>query len=591
MIPADNTSRFPAPARTIESGPWRLQLRGDELADIEYRGHPVLRAIRPVVRDHDWRTLAPAVEAVTFDDGGTFTLRLTVRFAGFGAEYSADLTVSFSGNDLRVTFEGTAPSDFRSNRIGLVVLHRPDDAGRDVTVSAPGGTRTESAFPADISPHQPFVDIAAMAWDRDGTAFRLEFTGDVFETEDQRNWTDASFKTYSTPLSRPYPVTVHAGDRVQQSICLTAQPAAANPGPAEQGPAEQAADAVSAEPADNVLTVRRHIQSKVPALGTSASRSAARLGVVPGLDALIVELPSDVTRASELLQPAVRQAAELGAPLDVRIAAGGGADVGPVLDLLPLGKVARLGVFSSDRHVTEPELWEELRSEAQRRGFTGTRLAGARSHFTELNRRQDVLPRDAGALTYSITPQMHATEVPHIVDSVPMQRLTARNALRIGAGKPLHIGPVTLKARFNAVSTDGAYDARTAEAMTTDPLQAEDFAAAWLLGSIAALTLPGVESVSYFEASGPRGLIADDGTPTPAFRVFEKLAALRGAGVLQVDGDVPGLVLYPVSTDAGVLLFAANLTAAPLSVAVRLEDGGAQTFDIPAWQHTTRPLG
>lgn len=578
MIFAENTSRFPVPARTIESGPWRLQLRGDELADIEYRGHPVLRAIRPVVRDHDWRTLTPVVESVTAGSDAS-ALRLTVRFTGFGAEYSAELVVGVSGNDLTVAFDGTATGGFRSNRIGLVTLHRPDDAGRSVTISAPDGTRTESAFPTGISPHQPFLDIAAMGWERDGTAFTLAFSGDVFETEDQRNWTDASFKTYSTPLSRPFPVSVHAGDRVRQSIRLTATPTGEVP------------ELFSAEPAEDVLTVRRQVQGRVPALGTSASRSAARPGIVSGLDALTVELPSDEAGARKILQHAVRQAAELGAPLDVRITAAGPAGVAPVLDLLPLKNVARLGVFSSDSHVTEPDLWEELRSEARRRGYPGELIAGARSHFTELNRRQDILPGDADALTYSITPQMHATEVPHIVESLPMHRLTALNALRIGAGKPLHIGPVTLKARFNAVSTDGAYDARTVAAMTTDPLQGEEFTATWLLGSIAALSLPGVESLSYFEASGLRGLIAEDGTPTPAFRLFEKLAALRGAEVLETPHSVPGLVLYPVSAGSGVVLFAANLTAEPLSVAVRLEDGGANTLDIPAWQHTALRLG
>ena len=30
----------------------------------------------------------------------------------------------------------------------------------------------------------------------------LAFEGDIFEMEDQRNWTDASFKTYCTPLAR-----------------------------------------------------------------------------------------------------------------------------------------------------------------------------------------------------------------------------------------------------------------------------------------------------------------------------------------------------------------------------------------------------
>jgi hypothetical protein len=32
--------------------------------------------------------------------------------------------------------------------------------------------------------------------------------------EDQRNWLDASFKTYSTPQERPKPVAVASGDRV-----------------------------------------------------------------------------------------------------------------------------------------------------------------------------------------------------------------------------------------------------------------------------------------------------------------------------------------------------------------------------------------
>lgn len=577
---AENASRLSAPAQTIESGPWRLQLRGDELADIEYRGHPVLRGIRPVVRDHDWKTLAPAVETSTAGgDGDTFTMRRVITFTGYAAEYRAELTLSLSGDELTVAFDGTAACDFRSNRIGLVVLHRPDDAGRRVVVTAPDKTWIEGAFPTGISAHQPFVNIAAMGWERNGSDFRLEFSGDIFETEDQRNWTDASFKTYSTPLSLPFPVAVRSGDRVHQSVRLTAAPTG------------KASDAAFPAAAPSVLTVRRKSQGNVPALGTSSSCSVAALEPVPGADALIVEVPGgDTAAAAEILRHAARQAQELGTPLDVRITATQAFDVGPVLDLLPSGRVARMGVFSAGSHVTEAELWEELRSEALKRGFTGLLLAGARSHFTELNRRPDSLPGDADAATYSITPQMHATEVAHIVESLPMQRETALNALRIGSGKPLHVGPVTLKARFNAVATDGAYDAGTIEEMRGDPLQAEPFTAAWMLGSIAALTVPGVESVSYFEASGPRGLLTDDGAPTPAFRLFKELAALRGADVLEVLHSVPGLVLYPVKANARVLLFAANLTAEPLNVAVKLDDGAAQGIDIPAWSQTARRL-
>ena len=36
--------------------------------------------------------------------------------------------------------------------------------------------------------------------------------GDTWETEDHRNWTDASFKTYSRPLSLPYPYAIAKGE-------------------------------------------------------------------------------------------------------------------------------------------------------------------------------------------------------------------------------------------------------------------------------------------------------------------------------------------------------------------------------------------
>ncbi|MHC6218993.1 hypothetical protein [Arthrobacter sp. MMS24-S77] len=166
-----------------------------------------------------------------------------------------------------------------------------------------------------------------------------------------------------------------------------------------------------------------------------------------------------------------------------------------------------------------------------------------------------------------------------------MQRLVALNALRIGSGRPLHLGPVTLKARFNAVATEG--DEAAAEAMATDPLQPEGFTAAWLLGSIAALSVPGVESVSYFEATGPRG-IRETGGLTPAGELLAALAAVRGLDVLDVAGEVPGVVLYPVRDGGRTVLFAANLTAKSLSVVMRLPGGDSTNLELEPWTAVVR---
>src|SRR5258707_15141553 len=54
-----------------------------------------------------------------------------------------------------------------------------------------------------------------------GVSAEVRFEGDIFEMEDQRNWTDASYKTYCTPLGLPFPAKVEKGARVKQAVTFT----------------------------------------------------------------------------------------------------------------------------------------------------------------------------------------------------------------------------------------------------------------------------------------------------------------------------------------------------------------------------------
>ena len=45
--------------------------------------------------------------------------------------------------------------------------------------------------------------------------------GDTFEMEDQRNWTDASYKTYVRPLALPWPYLIAKGETIDQKVTLT----------------------------------------------------------------------------------------------------------------------------------------------------------------------------------------------------------------------------------------------------------------------------------------------------------------------------------------------------------------------------------
>ena len=55
-------------------------------------------------------------------------------------------------------------------------------------------------MPELISPDQPAMAIRTLSHEAaPGLSVSCRLEGDTFEMEDQRNWTDASFKTYVRP--------------------------------------------------------------------------------------------------------------------------------------------------------------------------------------------------------------------------------------------------------------------------------------------------------------------------------------------------------------------------------------------------------
>ncbi len=178
----------------------------------------VLRSVRAVVRSPDWATATLTVDRIR--DTGT-TLSLHVRSAGFGSSFAGVVRVEARASALRVTCDLESESAFQTNRTGLVVLHPHQVAGGELVVTHSDGAVEQTRFPSAISPHQPVFDIVGLSWRDDGLDISATFDGDVFEMEDQRNWSDASFKTYSRPLGLPFPYSIEPGERVIQSVTIT----------------------------------------------------------------------------------------------------------------------------------------------------------------------------------------------------------------------------------------------------------------------------------------------------------------------------------------------------------------------------------
>ncbi|MBO0984704.1 hypothetical protein [Rathayibacter sp. SD072] len=538
LLPAERDER------EVRCGPWALRSAEGRLDEIRFEGARILRGVRFVVRDRDWGTFATTRADLRAEED---ELVIEGMSEGGGARVEWILRARFEESTLMLALEARAATALLRNRLGLVVLHPADAAGAPLEVLRTDGSLEQTRFPARIAPHQPARDIAGLAWTASGVAVTAAFDGDVFEMEDQRNWTDASFKTYSTPLDRPFPVAVAEGEVVRQSVRIECS---GTPTPAK------------AEPDGLRLALAGHAFPEI-LTGASSAPSAARPAESwIGRVGLLVECDPRWAGWRRALARALEDAQERS--IDLRIVAAEPDDVARVLGAVGDAPLARLGVYAAHGHRSTPELLDAARRAV---GGTGAEvLGGVRSHFTELNRGAQELAVVDAPLALSLTAFMHDTSGHQLVESLGTQRAVVRDALAIADGRRLRIGPVTLGARMNAVSTspfdpgDADIDAHGYGPQhlpgATDPRQSSPALAAWVVGSVAALAQPGVDSLAYFEEWGPRGA-----SGTPAGRVLEWAAEIGGGEVVTVDAAPLPLVAIGVQREGEQLLLVGNLGA------------------------------
>ncbi|MDM4761543.1 hypothetical protein QT381_00780 [Galbitalea sp. SE-J8] len=491
------------------------------------------------------------------------TLRLTM--VGLGADISGTLAARDAGAELHVDLELENHVDFDRNRIGLVALHPLTVAGSPLRVRHPSGATTETAFPVHVAPDQPARDISGLTWRVGNREHRLRFDGDVFEMEDQRNWTDASFKTYSTPLERPAPVMQRAGTTVHQSLVLASEPA----------PSAERATRLAASPPEPPIVRFQPTDRPVPAIGIATtthwsghgwSRRASPAST-PQLDFVLVEVDARADSVRGALERATGEAN--GAPLDVRIVADDASHVERAVAELPAQGVVRVGVFSARTHATEPALWAALQGFVRRRALDVELIAGTRGHFAELNRLPvGAVPEDV-AMTFGASPQVHERSRAQLVESLAVQGTVTGEAARIAKGAAVHVGPVTLLPRFIATEplppvVAGPFAGSPPGSTDIDARQWAPALAAWTIGSAASLAGAGAASIAYFETTGPRGVRDEDGD-APVAAALAALREISGWQLLepsgQVDRDVWLIAAQEPSSVRRRVALVANLAA------------------------------
>jgi hypothetical protein len=524
----DDTTTDPVP---VVVGDWSLLLVGGAVRVIRWRGVEVVRGIDCPIRDPQWVTLLPEAVTVTWADDGARRVMTRTFAVGNGAlDGHLTLTIDPVGTiDLALALHARAA--FRTMRSGFTVLHPiAGVAGAPVRVRHSDGSSEETRFPAAISPSQPVFDIVGLTHEIGGVRVDVAFGGEVFEMEDQRNWADASYKTYCRPLSRPRPYDIAAGETVHQTIRLSVHGA---PMPEASTGGDAPSAAVGTFP-DLMLAVEE---------GWAPDANEAHPSLEAGVRHLLVRLGSWVTGDEGWVAALGRH----GAQIDLEVVIPEGVDAVSHLTAV----AARLrGHGIEPRNVMalpEAYLQSYQPTEVWPTGTSPTDAAraaqiafphasigvGMLTNFTEVNRCR---PDDLGDyVTHSTTAIVHAADDLSVFETLEtLPQIFAQDAT-FARGTGGHLTRTVRPGLMSIGTRSNAYPPRVVPnpervrrtVALEDPRQVGLIAAAYAVGVAGAVVYAGAAAWAPAALTGPFG-IAGAAVRYPIFFAVQALGRCVG---------------------------------------------------------------
>jgi hypothetical protein len=549
------------PRREVRAGPIAAILDGPDLRHVRVGGAELAQRIYMAVRDLGWNTIPG-----TFTDeradirADSFDVEFTGRHRYGDIDYEWRATISGSPDGtVSYAMDGRALTAFQYNKIGFNVHHAlSESVGRRYRARTPVG-EISGVFPSEIDPQRvedgrltgmfPPYDWLAVELPS-GLEARFTFEGDQFEMQDHRNWTDANFKSYGTPLSVPFPMDAAAGQTFHQKVTISFS-----------GPLELAPPA----PGPPTITIRDPLGRRFPPIGFGMpshgkllSDAEAELMRAVRPAHLRTDLhPADPGVAGEL-ERAMGDAARLDAPLEVALflTQDTEAELARCASLFETARppVARVlvfaeGGFAAGLGSTPAELVTRTRA------VLGPVLpgvpfgGGSNVFFADINRDRPAAG-EWDLVAYPICPTVHAADDASIVENLAAQAETLSMTRSLVGDTAIAIGPVTLATRF------GPYPGGPPEPDglpgPVDPRQLSLLGGAWALGSAKYLAEGGAASATYFETTGWRGLVETDaGSPMPGefpagaraafpmYHVFADLADWREGDLVDATSSDP----------------------------------------------------
>lgn len=616
------TEQPPAPVRAFTQGPLSFDLEAGKLRYIRVAGIEVIRSIAFVVRGPGWESPAPRISDLEArKDASGLDIRYNALYETPGgqieiaAHIQAPTKPSPLSGGLIFEAEARALTDFTTARTSFCILHPATVAGRPLAITRPDETVEQARFPDMISAHQPFMNIRALTHEAaSGVKVTVRMEGDIWEMEDQRNWTDASFKTYGRPRDIPWPYIIAKGETVVQRTLLSFEDASGEYAPGEAargGDASAAPAAARAETVDITLGAATIGELPMLALAISPEEASHALAAATRLSAAPAQLIGWYEHGVQGLGDLKAYAAlarELGTPVGLELVlpckAPPAEELAEAAALLRQAALAPASITPIQAPMTKWVLKppEELGLPgfaqlygAARKAFPGIPVgAGVTSNFTELNIDRPGLDT-ADYVTHATAGVIHEPDDRSVMETLETLPHIFRSVRAIAGGIPYRLGPSAIGMRYNPYGK--TVEANQANIRTTfahqDPRQRALFGAAFAVGYLARAAEAGLEMICFGAPTGPFGLIYRrmiypqpwfDGqafpgpAAAPVYPLYHPLmavAAAKGAQVLPVRSSDEKRVLGLCYERAGEgrMLWLANLTSEPQTLRLPGADG------------------
>ena len=538
----------------LRAGKLKMIFRDGALRYISVGSNEIIRMIYAAVRAKGWITVKPVFSGEEYDlKPDSFHINYTCHYLTDEIDFTARFELSGNqDNSLVLSMEGIANKSFLKNRIGFCILHPIENcAGRDCIIKHTDGSSEKLPFPEEISPHQVFRDIKSMIWQTGKTQCRIDFEGEIFETEDQRNWTDASFKTYSTPLSIPYPVLLEKGTRIYQRVQFKAE------------------GSFRTKVSRTDKTVVRLFPDKffrIPSVGICQSDTSAPLGKneIKALkdlrfDHYRVDLHLFMINWQVKADRAYKESVDLGYPIEFALFIDDNARE-QIINFMQWCSGKKPSVSNILLlHKSLPSTPDNIAREViplLREIYADIRIAtGTNANFVHLNRNR---PAETGndSICYSIQPQEHATDDLTLIENLEGQKYSVKTVRNFSVKKSIIVSPVTLKRRFNANNTFIELPWSGPDIPPQfDSRQMSLFGACWTAGSLKYLFEAGADSVTFHYTTGERGIIqgeSDSQWPShfpvvkgmifPVYYVFRYLLDNKSFSLINTTSSKPLIV-------------------------------------------------